>query len=132
MRTIDIAQLYLRIVIGGMLLLHNIWKYQNYNDIISTYPQLEGLSGALWFTLFAALECTTALMLIAGWRVRLASVILIVGSILALTIYFPNPSINDLELKGIYIFIYIYMFIAGGGLYSMDGVRTQCKSATKE
>ncbi len=121
MRTLDIAQLYLRIVIGGMLLLHNIWKYQNYNDIISTYPHLNGFSTAFWFTLFAAVECVTALMLVVGWRVRLASVILIVGSILALAICFPSPSLSEMELQGIYIFIYIYIFIAGGGLYSLDG-----------
>ncbi|MFI3305222.1 MAG: DoxX family protein [Rikenellaceae bacterium] len=128
MRTLDIAQLYLRIVVGGMLILHNIWKYQNYNEIITSYPRLEGLSAALWFTLFAAAECVTALMLVVGWRIRLASVILIVGSILALAVYFPTPSLSDMELQGIYVFIYIYIFIAGGGLYSLDGAMRRSQS----
>ncbi len=123
MRTLDIAQLYLRIIIGGMLILHNINKMQNYNEIISNYPSLDGLSGRFWYVVFATLESVSAIMLIVGWRVRLAASILIGGTILTMLIYFPSPSIEDFELKAIYTFIYIYVLISGGGIYSLDSVR---------
>lgn len=123
MRTLDIAQLYLRISVGGMLLLHNINKFQNYNTIIMEYPQLEGVSSAFWFYLFEGVEAAAAVMIIIGWHIRFATAALIVGTILALTIYFPLPSMVDLELRGVYAFIYIYLFISGGGIYSFDFAR---------
>lgn len=123
MKRLDIAQLYLRVIIGGVLILHNINKMQNYNEVISNYPMMDGLSGRFWYVVFASLESITAIMLIIGWRVRLAASILIGGTILAMLIYFPSPSMEDFELKAIYTFIYIYILIAGGGLYSFDSVR---------
>ncbi|MFI3288549.1 MAG: DoxX family protein [Rikenellaceae bacterium] len=123
MRTLDIAQLYLRVIVGGMLILHNIDKMQNYNVIISNYPDLDGIAGNFWFVLFASAECISAIMLIIGWHVRLASTILIAQTILTLLIYFPSPSTTNLELNAIYTFIYIYILISGGGAYSLDGIR---------
>lgn len=123
MRTLDLAQLYLRIVIGGMLLLHNIDKQQHYNEIIDSYPSMDGIGGATWFLLFSVVESVAAVMLIVGWRIRLASTALILGTIIAMTLYFPQPSTVTLELRGIYVFLYIYIFIAGGGLYSLDQIR---------
>lgn len=123
MRTLDIAQLYLRIVVGGMLLLHNIDKQQNYNDIINSYPALDGITGTTWFVAFSVVESIAAIMIIVGWRIRLATTMLIIGTILTLAIYFPQPSSTALELRGIYIFIYIYIFITGGGVYSLESIR---------
>lgn len=127
MRKLDIAQLYLRIIIGGMLILHNIYKMQNYNEVISSYPAIDELSGRFWHVAFATVESVTAIMLIIGWRVRLAASTLIIGTILAMLIYFPSPSAEDFELKAIYTFIYIYVLITGGGLYSLDSVQNRHK-----
>ncbi len=123
MRTIDIAQLYLRIIVGGMIILHNIGKMQNYNVIISNYPTFDGIAGSFWFVVLASAESIAAIMLIVGWRVRLAATILIAETILALLLYFPTPNSINLELHAIYTFIYIYILISGGGTYSLDGIR---------
>lgn len=125
MRTLDIAQLYLRVTIGGLLILHNIGKMQNYNEVIGSYPNLDGLSGRFLFVALASVECISAIMLIVGWRVRLAATMLIVQTILTLLIYFPSPSFDNLELKAIYTFIYIYVLISGGGSYSLDNAHTR-------
>ncbi|MFI3258919.1 MAG: DoxX family protein [Rikenellaceae bacterium] len=136
MRTIDTALLYLRIVVGGMLLLHNIGRMQDYNTIIENYHSVEGIASPVWFLLFGLVESVAAVMLIVGWRVRLASIALVVGTILVLTLYFPNASMSEVEIHGIYTFIYIFLFISGGGLYSMDGARkgdkVTCEEAAKE
>ncbi len=120
MKTLDLAQLYLRITIGGMLLLHNISKYQSYNLEISQYHNLDGLSAQFWFVFFTAIESITALMLIIGLKVRLAAFVLTIGTILYLTLYFPHAAGYELELQAIYIFIYLYILISGGGIYSYD------------
>ncbi len=120
MKSTDTALLYLRIVVGGMLLLHNIGKMQSYNTIINSYTPLDQISSPTWFILFGVIETLAAVMIIIGWRVRLASIILITGTVFALSVYFPNTSLVTLELNAIYVFIYIYLFIAGGGYYSLD------------
>ncbi len=125
MRTLDIAQLYLRITIGGMLILHNIDNMQNYNEIISQFKDLEGLSSAFWFVALSSLESIAAIMLIIGWRVRFAATILIVQTILSLLVYYQSTTMVNLELKSIYTFLYIYILIAGGGTYSLDRFRGQ-------
>ncbi|MFI3328254.1 MAG: DoxX family protein [Rikenellaceae bacterium] len=132
MRTLDLAQLYLRIVIGGMLLLHNVAKMQRYNTIIDSYPTWEGLSSGFWFYLFATIQSFAGVMLIIGWHVRLAAAILTAGTILGLAIFFPTPSLSSLEIDALYTFIYIYIFIAGGGLYSLDSIRAVRKECDKE
>ncbi len=120
MKSLDSALLYLRIVVGGMLLFHNVGKMQNYNEVISTYNNLDNIAAPAWFVIFAFVECITAIMIIIGWQVRFAASLLILGTIIALALYFPHSSIMNLELNGIYVFLYIYIFISGGGLYSLD------------
>ncbi len=117
------SMLYLRIVIGGMLLLRNISKMQSYNELINDYPSMDGIAGGTIFAFFLIVESLSAVMLISGWRVRLASVILIAQSILSLMVYFPYISDVEVELHSIFIFIYVYFFINGGGVYALDRVR---------
>ncbi len=117
---LDLAILYLRIVVGGMLLLHNIGNIQNYNTLVGDYTAWSGLTGSAIFSLIMIVESISAVMLIIGWHVRLASVILIAQSIFSLLIYNPAPSSSELELGSLYTFIYLYIFIAGGGLYAID------------
>ncbi|MFR9620516.1 MAG: DoxX family protein [Rikenellaceae bacterium] len=127
MKTLNIAQLYLRITIGGLLLLSNISKFQNYNISLGEYHPLERLSAQFWFILFAAVESATALMLIIGLKVRLAAATLAIGTILYMTIYFPSTSKVEMELHTTYIFIYIYILISGGGLYAYDTLLQRAK-----
>ncbi len=124
-KRLDLAILYLRIAVGGMLLLHNIGNLQRYNTLIDGYPSWQGITGGVIFGLIMLIESLSALMLIIGWRVRLAAVLLTAQSIFSLLIYHPLPSSFELELRSLYTFIYIYIFIAGGGLYSYDGFRTK-------
>ncbi len=124
-KRLDLAILYLRIAVGGMLLLHNIGNLQRYNVLVGDYPTWRGVAGSAIFVLFMLIESLSAVMLITGWRVRLAAVILTAQSIFSMLIYHPLPSTSELELHSLYTFIYIYIFIAGGGLYSFDRFRTK-------
>lgn len=120
MRSQYLATLYLRIVVAGALLLHNIGLMQSYNEEIARYPSWDGISGGVLFGVFITIECIAASMLAIGWRVRLASALLVLQGIASLMIHFPTTTGDELELKSIFIFIYIYIFIVGGGFYSFD------------
>lgn len=119
------ANLFLRVSVGGSLLLHNVAKMQDYNFIITSYQSYWGMAGATWFVILSSIEVTCAFMLIMGYRVKLASATLIVGTIMALMIYFKDSSATFLNLQILYVFIYIYFLISGGGLYSFDYARAR-------
>lgn len=118
----DWAILYLRIVFGGILLLHNVSKMQDYNVVIESYHQLLGIGGATWYVAFSVVEVVCAFMLIIGRWVRPAAVVLILGTLAGMIIYFGLTSTQTIELNAIYILIYILFVITGGGYYSMDEV----------
>ncbi len=120
----DWAVLYMRIVTGGALLLHNVAKMQDYNFIIDSYRQLWGVGGATWYVIFSFVEVVCAFLLIMGRWVRSASVVLILGTISGMMIYFGSNSALMIELNALYILIYLLFVICGGGYYSMDAARS--------
>ncbi len=119
----DWAILYLRILIGGALLLHNVAKMQDYNYIITSYHTLWGIGGATWYVAFSFIEVLCAFCLIMGRWVRLSAVILILGTISGMIVYFGYNSPLLIELNAIYILIYLLFVITGGGFYSLDSTR---------
>ncbi len=116
----DWALLYLRVVIGGALLLHNVAKMQDYNYIIEAYRSLWGVAGATWYVLFSFVEVTCAFLLIMGRWVRAASVVLILGTLAGMIIYFSVNALQSIELNALYILLYLLFVITGGGYYSLD------------
>ncbi len=121
----DWALLYLRIVVGGALLLHNVAKMQDYNTIISSYSSAWGLSGATWYVALSAIEVIAAFMLIIGYWVRSAAMMLIVGTVSIMILYFRFSSPLFVELQSLYVMLYILFLITGGGYYSMDRARAR-------
>ncbi|MFI3316060.1 MAG: DoxX family membrane protein [Rikenellaceae bacterium] len=119
----DWAVLYLRIMIGAILLLHNVGKMQNYNEIINSYHQLWGVAGATWYVAFSLIEVICAFLLIIGRWVRLSSAVLILGTLAGMIFYFGLSTPLVIELNAVYILLYLLLVITGGGYYSMDRVR---------
>ncbi len=122
-RTGDWAILYMRIVVGGALLLHNVAKMQSYNVVIEAYHQLWGVGGATWYVAFAFVEVVCAFLLIMGRWVRSSSVVLILGTLAGMIIYFRTNTSTAVELNSLYILIYLLFVITGGGYYSIDAAR---------
>ncbi|MFR9523706.1 MAG: DoxX family protein [Rikenellaceae bacterium] len=118
----DWTVLYLRIILGGVLLLHNVAKVQDYNVVIEAYHQLWGVGGATWYVAFSFIEVVCAFLLIMGRWVRAAAVVLILGTIMGMIIYFGASSPIMIELNSIYILLYLLLLITGGGYYSLDSV----------
>ncbi len=123
--TSDWALLYLRIIVGGALLLHNVAKMQDYNTIISSYSSMWGIEGATWYIALSVIEVVAAFMLLIGFWVRSAAMVLIIGTISVMILYFRHSSPIFVELQSLYVMIYILFIITGGGYYSMDSARAR-------
>ncbi len=120
--TNDWAILYIRILLGGALLLHNVIKMQDYNIVIDAYREMWGVGGATWYIAFSFVEVVCAFLLIIGRWVRSAAVVLILGTLAGMIIYFGGNSALIVELNAIYILLYLLLVISGGGYYSLDSV----------
>ncbi len=121
-RPVNLALLALRLIIATIILLHNISKLQEYNQIIEGYESMWGIGGALWFLLIASVEVGCALLIIIGLWVRFAAGVLLTGSVAIIAAYFHSLSTLEVELQGLYSVIYIVLLIGGGGLYSLDSL----------
>ena len=121
-RNSDIANLYLRLFIGGVVLLHNIGKMQTYNEIIDTFPSLLFDSPTLTFAVFTIAEVAFAMMIMCGLWIRFASFLMALGMFLTIFVVVPTSGMTAGPLQFIYMGIYIFFVIAGGGRYSLDTV----------
>ena len=121
-RNSDIANLYLRLFIGGVVLLHNIGKMQTYNEIIDTFPSLLFDSPTLTFAVFTIAEVAFAMMIMCGLWIRFASFLMALGMFLSIFVVVPTSGMTAGTLQFIYMGIYIFFVMAGGGRYSLDTV----------
>ena len=115
----DVAVLYMRLFIGAMLMLHVIGKLQEYNASVSGFPGLLFDSPAVTFVIFTVLEAAFALMIISGVFVRLAAIVMAVGMFVDIFLVYPTYGWIGVERQVLYIGIYVFLAISGGGSYSM-------------
>lgn len=120
MRDTDAALLFLRLFIGGIVLLHNIGKLQDYDEIIDSYPALLFDSPQVTFTAFSILECLFAVMIITGFKVRFAAFIMSLGMFLSIFVALATKGMTASVLQFVYMGIYIFFVISGAGRYAID------------
>lgn len=110
----DWAVLYMRVFAGGMMLFHNIGKIQNYNEIINSYPSWGFLSGPTVFVAVTTIEVVLATLLILGMWVRPSASIMALGFVIAM--FWGASTFNELDF--VWLGIYVFLIISGGGFYS--------------
>ena len=119
-RRADFALLYLRLFVGGVVLLHNIGKMQTYNEIIEGYPLLVFDIPTLTFAVFSIAEVAFAMLIMCGLWVRFSSFLMALGMFLSIFVVVPTAGMTAGTLQFIYMGIYIFFVIAGGGRYALD------------
>ena len=71
------------------------------------------------FVIFTVLEAAFALMIISGVFVRLAAIVMAVGMFVDIFLVYPTYGWIGVERQVLYIGIYVFLAISGGGSYSM-------------
>lgn len=122
-RHMDWAVLYMRMFAGGLMIFHNIGKIQNYNEIITSYPSLLHLSPATVFVLVSTVEVVLSVLIIMGLWVRISSLIMALGVLLAMA----WGNFSGIETEFIWLGLYVFLVVSGGGLYAFDAVLTPVK-----
>ena len=124
-RCMDWAVLYLRLFAGAIMMFHNIGKIQSYNEIIESYPSLPHISPAASFVFVAVAEVLLAVALIVGFRSRIAAIVLTLGILFRIV----RSGFGDGEQVFVWLGIYLFFAISGGGYFSFDEVLPPKKRA---
>ena len=113
--------LALRIVFGLLLIRHGIEKFANYTDLCFTFPDPIGYGKdlALISVIFAELCCGLAFILGILYRLCMIPIIIVMGTAF---FYIHGGNIAEGELALSYLILFILMYIAGPGRYSVDAI----------
>lgn len=122
------ALLIVRITVGVFMLTHGVQKF---NMLLSGGP-IEfadpiglGQPASLMLAIFAELVCSA--LIIIGFATRLVTIPLIITMFVILFVVHAADGFERQELPGLYLLIYVLLFITGSGKYSVDGLITRKK-----
>lgn len=118
----DAAILFLRLFIGGVMLLHIIGKLQDYDNLLLTYHHILGLDAPTSFAVITILEGVFAAMIMLGVATRFASAMMLIVVVMSIAeaLLAEIPDIATAKLNFVYMGIYIALLISGGGKYAFN------------
>ncbi|OCR13712.1 DoxX family protein [Helicobacter pullorum] len=127
----DLAKLLLRLCVGGLMLLHGIFKITHGADVYVGMLESKGLPGLMAYGVYIG-EVLAPLLIILGYQVRIAA--LIVAFTMFMAIYlvygfeiFALDSYGGwvIEHQLLYILPCLALFFMGGGKYALFGKKVQ-------
>jgi putative oxidoreductase len=119
----DIASLIMRLAVGGMMLTHGYPKLMTLlggGEIQFPNPIGVGATPSLALTVFAEFVC--ALMILIGFRTKLATIPLAFTMLVAMFAIHGADPFGKKELPAFYLLGCAAIFFLGSGKYSLDGV----------
>lgn len=124
--------LAVRIIFGILLMNHGIQKWSSFHELSMTFPDPIGLgsSVALVLAIFGELICSMGFII--GFLYRLAMIPMICTMVIAFFMIHGNDVFAVKELAFIYLVVFILMYIAGPGKFSIDQIIGYKLSLRKE
>lgn len=120
------ALLVLRLSIGILMLMHGIAKIQKGVEGVKSSIGNAGLPEALSYAVYLG-EVIAPLMLIAGFRSRIASLLVAATMLVVMFFIYPEKLSQTiptgawaLELQGLFLFGSIAIFLSGAGKYAVS------------
>ncbi|MGQ0702168.1 MAG: DoxX family protein [Gemmatimonadales bacterium] len=122
----DLGKLLLRLALGGVLLFHGVFKVLNGVEWIKQPLASLGLPGELAYGTYLA-EIVAPLLVIAGWKARVAALVIAVDMIMAgVLVLRPRLFATGqqgggwaVELEALILFSALAVFLLGSGRYGM-------------
>lgn len=118
--TNSIAALLLRIGFGGLMLTHGWGKFMNLISGKTAFADPIGFGAYPTLILAVLSEFICPIFLIIGFKTKWMSILpAITMAVAAFIVHGPDP-INKKELALLYLFVFVVLFLIGGGKYSLD------------
>lgn len=114
--------LALRVLFGGLLLVHGIQKVMDFQTLSTTFPDPIGLGSrlSLILAIFAELVCSVCVIFGLLFRLSLLPVIFTMG--VATFVALKGAPWLQRELPFSYMAVFILLLIAGPGRFSLDSL----------
>lgn len=116
----SLALLALRVIFGGLLLIHGIQKVMDYGTLSATFPDPVGLGSRLSLQLAIFAEFLCSLCVITGLLFRLSLLPVIFTMGVAAFVALGGAPWSQRELPVSYMLVFILLLITGPGKYSLD------------
>lgn len=117
----DIALLVARIGIAALMLTHGIPKMMMlFSGAPVQFPPVMGLSAELSLGLVVFAEVLCSVLLLVGFATRLATIPLIITMLVAVFLIHVADPLAKQEPALQYLLVYVVLFFAGSGKYSID------------
>jgi putative oxidoreductase len=123
----DTGKLFLRLVLGLLILLHGLSKLMNGPGFVLGIVDKAGLPQAFGYLVYVG-EVVAPILLIVGFWTRLAAAVVAIN--MAFAVYLVHTSqlftLNQqggwaLELQGMYFFVAVSIALLGAGRFSAGG-----------
>lgn len=121
MKNQNLGILVLRVSLGALMLIHGISKLQHGIDGIVGMIEQSGLPGIIAYGVYLG-EVIAPLMLIVGFRTRIAAIPLVVTMLVAIFLVSSGNLFSlttsgglAIELPALYLFGALLLFFTGGG-----------------
>ena len=111
---VSLLLLAVRIIFGILLMNHGIQKWSNFQEMSAVFPDPLGIG-------ITGIVCL-AVGVIIGFLYRLAMIPMIFTMIVAFFVVHANDVFAVKELAFIYLVVFILMYIAGPGKFSIDHI----------
>lgn len=109
-----------RIIFGVLLMNHGIQKWSNFQELSTAFPDPLGIGSELSLSLAIFGELFCSMGFIVGFLYRLAMIPMIFTMVIAFFVIHANDVFAVKELAFIYLVVFILMYLAGPGKYSID------------
>ena len=126
MRNTDLGLLLIRLSVGWLMLFHGIAKMKHGVSGIEGMLESKGLPGFIAYGVYLG-EVVAPILLIIGFRTRLAAIVFAVNMLVIMFIAHPENLTGfsshggwKLELAGLYLFGSLALIFTGGGKYALS------------
>ena len=122
----NLGLLIMRLGVGGLMLLHGISKIFGGIDAVKHILESSGIPAFLAYGVYVG-EVIAPIMILIGFRTRLAAAVMALSCFVAAATYHPGGifSLNEtggwsLELIGLYLIGSMALFFTGAGRYALS------------
>ena len=119
-KTYNLALLFLRVALSGMLLTHGIPKLLKLVSGDFSFADPIGIGAPASLILAVLCEVVFPILIIVGYKTRLASIPVIITMLVAVFLHHANDSFGIKEKAILYSIGFITIALLGAGKYSVD------------
>ena len=118
--TYNFALLFLRVTFSGMMLTHGIPKLLKLVSGNFSFGDPIGIGAPASLILAVISEVFFPILIILGYKTRLASIPVIITMLIAAFVFHANDAFNIKEIALLYLSGFVVVALLGPGKYSLD------------